>query len=133
MVSRPPYDQMAPQLCQFYVPGEPSKRHFVKKHGLVATKNTVQIKGKSQFVLFVSDSDSNTNRINWNFNATRVPPRPGQRQESRGQRLEARSRTRRRVLARLVRKVQLKSHLNLIVIPVGCGVDLGSKSASFVL
>ena len=24
MVSKPPYDQMAPQLCQFYVPGQPS-------------------------------------------------------------------------------------------------------------
>ena len=35
---KPPYDQMAPQLCQFYVPGQPSKRQFVKKHGLVATK-----------------------------------------------------------------------------------------------
>ena len=23
MVSKPPYDQMAPQLCQFYVPGQP--------------------------------------------------------------------------------------------------------------
>ena len=55
------------------------------------------------------------------------------RPEARGQRPEARSRTRRRVLARLVRKVQSKSHLNLIVIPLGCGVDLGSKSASFVL
>ena len=31
MVSKPPYDQMAPQLCQFYVPGQPSKRQFVKK------------------------------------------------------------------------------------------------------
>ena len=29
--SRAPYDQMAPQLCQFYVPGQPSKRQFVKK------------------------------------------------------------------------------------------------------
>ena len=29
--------------------------------------------------------------------------------------------------------MQSKPHLNLIVIPLGCGVDLGSKSASFVL
>ena len=71
--------------------------------------------------------------MGWNFNATRVPPRPGQRPEARGERPEARSRTRRRVLARLVRKVQSKPHLNLIMIPLGCGVDLGSKSASFVL
>ena len=56
---------MAPQLCQFYVPGQPSKRQFVKKHGLVATKDTVRIKGKSQLVLFVSDS--NTNRIRMEF------------------------------------------------------------------
>ena len=31
MVSKPPYDQMAPQLCQFYVPGQPSnKKHSTK-------------------------------------------------------------------------------------------------------
>ena len=59
--------------------------------------------------------------------------RASRRGQARVQRPEARSRTRRRVLARLVRKVQSKSHLNLIVIPLGCGVDLGSKSASFVL
>ena len=32
------YDQMAPQLCQFYVPGQPSKKQFVTKHGLVVKK-----------------------------------------------------------------------------------------------
>ena len=56
------------------------------------------------------------------FNASRVPPRP----EARGQTPEARSRTRRRVLVRLVRKVQSKSHLNYIAIPLDFGVDLGS-------
>ena len=30
-------DQMAPQLCQFYVPGQPSKK-TLKKHGLLAAK-----------------------------------------------------------------------------------------------
>ena len=48
------------------------------------------------------------------FNALSVPLRPGQRPE-------ARSRTRRRVLVRLVRKVHSKSNLNLIVIPLGLG------------
>ena len=56
---------MAPQLCQFYVPGQPPTKTVRKKLGLAATKDTVQIKGKSQLVLFVSDS--NTNRIRWNF------------------------------------------------------------------
>ena len=41
------------------------KKTVRKKNGLVATQETVRIKGKSQFVLFVSDS--NTNRIRWNF------------------------------------------------------------------
>ena len=61
--SRAPYDQMAPQLlCQFYVPGQPSKRQFVKNMVWWRYKNTCRIKGKSQLVLFVSDS--NTNSIN---------------------------------------------------------------------
>ena len=34
-LTRALYDQMAPQLCLFYVPGQPSKSQFVKKHGLV--------------------------------------------------------------------------------------------------
>ena len=29
-LTRALYDQMAPQLCQFYVPGQPSKKQFVK-------------------------------------------------------------------------------------------------------
>ena len=41
------------------------KKTVRKKLSLVATKDTVRIKGKSQLVLFVSDS--NTNRIRWNF------------------------------------------------------------------
>ena len=32
------YDQMAHQLCLFHVPGQPSKKQFVKKHGLVVRK-----------------------------------------------------------------------------------------------
>ena len=31
MVSKPPYDQMAHQLCQFYVPGQPSNKTVQKK------------------------------------------------------------------------------------------------------
>ena len=58
------------------------------------------------------------------FNASCVPPRPGQRPEARGQRPEARSRKRRRVLVRLVRKLQSKSDLDFIVISVGFGVDV---------
>ncbi len=42
-----------------------AKKTVREKLGLVATKDTVWIKGKSQLVLFVSDS--NTNRIRWNF------------------------------------------------------------------
>ena len=37
-LTRALYDQMAPQLCLFYVPGQPSKKQFVKKHGLVVKK-----------------------------------------------------------------------------------------------
>ena len=37
-LTRALYDQMAPQLCLFYVPCQPSKEQFVKKHGLVVKK-----------------------------------------------------------------------------------------------
>ena len=37
-LTRALYDQMAPQLCLFYVPGQPSKKQFVKKHGLLVKK-----------------------------------------------------------------------------------------------
>ena len=37
-LTRALYDQMAPQLCLFYVPGQPSKKQFVKKHVLVVKK-----------------------------------------------------------------------------------------------
>ena len=38
-LTRALYDQMAPQLCLFYVPGQPAKSQFVKKHGLVVKKS----------------------------------------------------------------------------------------------
>ena len=37
-LTRALYDQMAPQLYQFYIPGQQSKSQFVKKHGLVVKK-----------------------------------------------------------------------------------------------
>ena len=37
-LTRALYDQMAPQLCLFYLPGQPSNKPFVKKHGLVVKK-----------------------------------------------------------------------------------------------
>ena len=49
-LTRALFDQMAPQLCLFYVPGQPSKSPFGKKQGLVVKQNTVRIKGKSQSI-----------------------------------------------------------------------------------
>ena len=37
--SRGLYDQMAPQLCHFYVPGKPSRKTFCKRHGLVGLES----------------------------------------------------------------------------------------------
>ena len=66
MVSKPPYDQMAPQLCQFYVPGQPSKKQFVKKNGLVVKKHRPD-KRKVPIGPICIGFYSNTNGTNWDF------------------------------------------------------------------
>ena len=38
-LTRALYDHMAPQLSQFYIPGQPSEKQFVKKHGLLVKKH----------------------------------------------------------------------------------------------
>ena len=59
-LTRALYDQMAPSYARFPFQDlecrSTVKKTVRKKLGLVATKDTVRIKGKSQLVLFVSDS-----------------------------------------------------------------------------
>ena len=49
MVSKPLYDQMAPQLCQFYVPGQPSKKTVRKKRSRNYLE-TIRVCQKSRYV-----------------------------------------------------------------------------------